>query len=54
MLKFANLIAALEAAPDNTAFITFWVDEDERETVTFGEFRRRARQHGGWFCESKA
>ena len=45
MLKFDNLIAALEAAAENSPFITFWVDEDERETVTFGEFRHRARLH---------
>jgi len=45
VLKFDNLIAALEAAPENSPFITFWVDEDERETVTFGEFRHRARLH---------
>ena len=42
MLEFANLVAALEAAPENAEFVTFWVDEDERETVTFGEFRRRS------------
>ena len=45
VLKFDNLIAALEAAAENSPFITFWVDEDERETVTFGEFRHRARLH---------
>lgn len=45
VLKFDNLIAALEAAPENSPFITFWVDEDERETVNFGEFRERARLH---------
>jgi fatty-acyl-CoA synthase len=45
VLKFDNLIAALEAAPENSPFITFWVDEDERETVSFGEFRHRARLH---------
>lgn len=43
MLGFSNLVAALEAAPENSPFITFWVDEDERETVSFGEFRRRSR-----------
>ncbi len=43
MLHFPNLIAALEAAPADSPFITFWVDEDQRETVTFGEFRHRAR-----------
>jgi acyl-CoA synthetase (AMP-forming)/AMP-acid ligase II len=50
---FRNLIDALGAAPAARPFITFWSDEDERETVTFGEFRRRAsmqakvlRDHG--------
>jgi acyl-CoA synthetase (AMP-forming)/AMP-acid ligase II len=42
VLPFANLIAALEAAPAEKEFVTFWIDEDERESVTFGEFRRRA------------
>ncbi|MFL6445892.1 MAG: AMP-binding protein [Candidatus Sulfotelmatobacter sp.] len=45
MLGFDNLVAALEATPENSPFITFWIDEDQRETVTFGEFRRRARLH---------
>ena len=53
MLEFANLVAALDAAPENSAFITFWVDEDERDTVTFGEFRRRAASMR-LFCESTA
>ncbi len=43
MLRFANLIEALEAAPADRPFATSWVDEDEQETVTFGEFRGRAR-----------
>lgn len=43
MNKFRNLIDALGAAPADRPFITAWDDEDERETVTFGEFRRRAR-----------
>lgn len=43
MLFLPNLVAALESAPEDLPFITFWVDEDEQETVTFGEFRRRAR-----------
>ena len=34
---------ALEAAPADRPFVTFWINEDEQETVTFGEFRRRAR-----------
>jgi fatty-acyl-CoA synthase len=45
MLHFPDLVAALEAAPADSPFVTFWVDEDERDTVTFGEFRRRARAH---------
>lgn len=43
MKKFRNLIQALEAAPEERLFIRHWIDEDEDETVTFGEFRRRAR-----------
>ncbi|HKU28784.1 MAG TPA: AMP-binding protein, partial [Candidatus Sulfotelmatobacter sp.] len=43
MLQFPNLVAALEAAPEKAPFVTFWIDEDERETLSFGEFRDRAR-----------
>jgi len=39
-----NLIEALDAAPADRPFVTAWIDEDERETVTFAEFRHRARQ----------
>jgi fatty-acyl-CoA synthase len=42
-VQFRNLIEALDAAPPGRAFVAAWIDEDERETVTFGEFRRRAR-----------
>ena len=45
-MQFHNLIEALEAAPADHPFVTAWIDEDERETVTFGAFRRRARLHG--------
>ena len=44
LLPYANLIEALEAAPADRPFITFWTDADEHETVTFGEFRRRSRE----------
>ena len=37
------MIEALEAAPADRAFITVWIDEDDQETVTFGEFRSLAR-----------
>jgi fatty-acyl-CoA synthase len=43
--RFRNLIEALAAAPGERPFVTAWIDEDERETVTFAEFRRRARMH---------
>jgi fatty-acyl-CoA synthase len=45
LLPYANLIEALEAAPADRPFITAWIDEDDHKTVTFGEFRRRARAH---------
>ena len=48
MFPFANLIDALNAAPADRLFITHWIDEDERESVTFEEFRRRARQEAAW------
>jgi fatty-acyl-CoA synthase len=38
-----NLIEALDAAPADRPFVTAWIDEDKRETVTFAEFRHRAR-----------
>jgi acyl-CoA synthetase (AMP-forming)/AMP-acid ligase II len=43
--KFHNLVEALAAAPPDRPFITHWIDEDEQETVTFGQFRQRARVH---------
>jgi fatty-acyl-CoA synthase len=41
--KPANLIGALAAAPGDSRFITAWINQDVEETVTFAEFRRRAR-----------
>ena len=43
MLPYVNLIEALEAAPADRPFITLWIDDDDDETVTFGEFRSLAR-----------
>jgi acyl-CoA synthetase (AMP-forming)/AMP-acid ligase II len=40
---YRSLVDALNAAPEDRTFITFWVDEDEQHRVTFGEFRRQAR-----------
>ena len=43
VIKFRTLFEALAAAPAERPFITFWIDEDECENVTFGEFRRQAQ-----------
>ncbi len=40
--KYRTLVEALRAAPSDRRFITAWIDEDEQESITFGEFRRRA------------
>jgi acyl-CoA synthetase (AMP-forming)/AMP-acid ligase II len=47
MTEFRNLIEALNAAPAERPFVTAWVNEDEHETLTFGEFRERARIQAG-------
>ncbi|MGA8149896.1 MAG: AMP-binding protein [Terriglobales bacterium] len=47
MNRFRNLVEALDAAPAGRPFVTAWIDEDERETVSFAEFRRRARLQAG-------
>jgi fatty-acyl-CoA synthase len=47
VLSYRNLIEALEAAPGERPCVTAWVAEDEQETVTFAEFRRRARLQAG-------
>jgi fatty-acyl-CoA synthase len=41
--KYRTLVDALLSAPANRPFVTAWIDEDEQETATFGEFRRMAR-----------
>lgn len=46
------MVDALEAAPPERPFITYWVDEDEYETVSFGEFRRRAQVQAGEFLRN--
>lgn len=53
-MKFSSLTEALGAAPADHPFITAWIDEDERETVTFGEFRRLARHHAQILTECGA
>jgi len=52
-LPYATLIQALDSAPPDQPFVTMWENEDDVQTVTFGEFKRRAeaqavefRKHG--------
>ena len=47
MVRYRNLIDTLNAAPGDRPFVTAWINEDAQETVTFAEFRRRARLQGG-------
>ena len=47
MMAYRSLVEALSAAPAEQPFVTHWIDEDEQENVTFGEFRRRADAQAG-------
>jgi len=51
LLPYANLIEALEAAPADRPFITAWVDEDDHQTITFGQFRHAARAQAAAFAQ---
>ncbi len=42
-MQFRNLLDALDSAPASRPFVTAWIDEDEQETLTFADFRQRAR-----------
>ena len=45
---YQTLVEALMAAPPERPFITMWENEDDIQSVTFGEFRRaseRQAQH---------
>lgn len=37
-----TLLEALLGAPDGREFVTMWHDDDDWESITFGEFKRRA------------
>jgi len=41
--KYRTLVDALLSAPADRPFVTAWIDEDEQETATFGEFRHMAQ-----------
>jgi fatty-acyl-CoA synthase len=49
--KSSTLIDALLQAPCEKPFVTMWTDEDETETVTFGEFIRRTKSRAAAFQE---
>lgn len=49
--KFSTIVDALEAAPPNRPFVTAWIDEDEQEALTFGEFRITARSQAALLCD---
>ena len=51
MIRADTLIDALKRAPADRLFITFWINEDEQQTVTFGEFRQRALLHSEWLVQ---
>jgi acyl-CoA synthetase (AMP-forming)/AMP-acid ligase II len=51
VIPFHDLVEALEEAPSERPFVTAWIDEDEQETVTFGEFRERARSQAGMLLQ---
>jgi acyl-CoA synthetase (AMP-forming)/AMP-acid ligase II len=40
---FRNLIEALQAAPGERPFVTFWTNEEQQAGVTFADFRRLAK-----------
>jgi fatty-acyl-CoA synthase len=47
--NFRTLIEALVAAPSDRPFVTTWKNEDEIQTVTFGEFMHLARVQAATF-----
>ncbi len=49
--QFPTIVDALEAAPANRPFVTAWIDEDEQEALSFGEFRIRARSQAVQLCD---
>jgi fatty-acyl-CoA synthase len=50
--RYRTLVDALLSAPAERPFVTAWVDEDEHETVSFGEFRRRAQVQARLFQDN--
>ena len=48
-IPFRTLPEALAAAPPRRPFVTMWNDEDDVQTVTFGEFHHRVRAQAAHF-----
>ena len=47
--QFQTLVEALLAAPPERPFVTMWRDEDDVQTITFGEFIRAAKSQAADF-----
>ena len=47
-LAFGTISDALFDAPEDKNFVTFWKNEGEVESVTFGEFRKQALAQAGY------
>lgn len=45
---FRTLCEALLAAPAEKRFVTMWNDEDDNESITFGEYRSQALRQAGY------
>jgi fatty-acyl-CoA synthase len=52
-VQYRNLIEALEGAPPDRTFVTSWIDEDERASLSFAEFRREARSQAAALRKQK-
>ncbi|HST23946.1 MAG TPA: AMP-binding protein, partial [Blastocatellia bacterium] len=48
-VAYRTLIEALEAAPLDRPFVTMWNDEDDSESVTFGQFKQQAESLAVYF-----
>ena len=47
--RYRSLVDALYAAPADRRFVTAWIDEDDQESVTFGDFRTRSEHQAALF-----
>lgn len=48
LVTYQTLLDALEAAPAQRTFATMWNDEDDIQSITFGEFRRNAQRQAAY------